>query len=539
MSSRAGRDRGGSTTDRRREVESRLIDQRLAQGPRGHRATAPEGAVGDDFGGRLHRALAGLGPVFSAFGPYLARRGDLVALADCLRLEELARSEPPPALAPETVRERLEGELPAPAAELFARFDPEPWARGPLHQTQVARLADGREVLVCLPLAAPGPGTRRDLELLAVLRPALRRRVLDLDEALADFRRWLIAESDLAARAGRLEALFRDAAGSDLLAVPRVHRRLSGGGVLTVERLAGIPLEATDGEEAAPRVAGPREAARRLHLLWLEQVLGAGLFPVEAEVVALADGRLAVTGGEIVEMPEVARRNLWSYLRAAAAHDPDRACECLVRELEPGRRGAVERDLLLALRQVVPFRDGSWSPRADLLAEHLVLHWRVSREAGFRPRPHLLAFFRGLFWVARLGHRLSPRSDPLRDALEDLRWLAGWQELRALADPRQLGESLEIGLSSLLALPQKLDRVLDLATADRPLVQVEIRETATDRRRRNRTVLAVCVCLVLATLILLATELGSLGLGGPWVERLSAVGFLAVGGVLLWVLGRR
>ncbi len=544
MSARAGRDRGGSTADRRRDVERRLIDQRLVEGPRGRRAAAPEGGVGDDFGGRLHRALAGLGPVFGAFGPYLARRPDLLPLADCLRLEELARSEPPPVLAPEAVRQRLEGELAAPAAELFARFDPEPWARGPLHQTQVARLADGREVLVCLPLAAPGPATRRDLELLNLLRPALRRRVLDLDQALADFRRWLIAESDLAARAGRLEALFRDAAGSDLLAVPRVHRRRSGGGVLTVERLAGIPLEATEGEAAGPRAAGPREAgpreaARRLHLLWLEQVLGAGLFPVEAEVVALADGRLAVTGGEIAEMPEAARRNLWNYLRSAAAHDPDRACECLARELEPMRRGAVERDLLLALRQVVPFRDGSWSPRADLLAEHLVLHWRVSREAGFRPRPHLLAFFRGLFWAARLGHRLCPRSDPLRDALDDLRWLTGWQELRALADPRQLGESLETGLSSLLALPQKLDRVLDLATADRPLVQVEIRETAADRRRRNRTVLAVCLCLVLATLILLVTELGSLGLGGPSVERLSAVVFLAVGGALLWVLGRR
>ena len=188
---------------------------------------------------------------------------------------------------------------------------------------------------------------------------------------------------------------------------------------------------------------------------------------------------------------------------------------------------------------MVPFRDGAWSRRADLLAEYLVLHWRVSREAGFRPRPHLLAFFRGLFWAARLGHRLAPEADPLRDAQEDLRWLAGWQELRQLIDPRKLGESLESNLASLLELPQKLDQVLSLATSDRPLFRVELREPAAERRRRNRTTLLICLCLALAAVILLAAEVGRLGLAGPWVEGLFAAVFLGVGGALLWVLGRR
>ncbi len=521
----------GLRAARRREIERRLIDCGLVRGPRPGRAAG--GPADDDLGRRLHLLLAGLGPVFAAFGAYLGRRPDLLPLADGLRLVELQRSDPPSALAPETVHRRLARELPAP--DLLARVDPEVWGRGPLHQAHRARLADGGPVLVRVLLAEPGAETDRDLELLALLAPAFPRR-RDGEEAIADFRRWFARESDLAACAGRLESLSRHAADSDLLAVPRVHRRLTGPGVLTVERLDGTALDEIGAEVGEAR---RRDLARRLGLLWLEQALVSGLFPVEAEVVALADGRLAVTGGEIDELPEPARLNLWKYLRATAAHHPDCACEHLMRELEPVRRGAGERDLLLRLRQVVPFRDGAWSRRADLLAEYVVLHWRVSREAGFRPRRHLEAFFRGLYWSARLGHRLAPESDPLRDAQEDLRWLAGWQELRQLTDPRQLGESLESNLASLLELPQKLDQVLSLASSDRPLFRVEMREPLATRRRRNRTTLMICLCLALATLVLLAAEVGSLGLGGPWAEGLSAVAFLVIGGALLWILRRR
>ena len=50
----------------------------------------------------------------------------------------------------------------------------------------------------------------------------------------------------------------------------------------------------------------------------------------------------------------------------------------LLRELEPLSRDASEDDFELRLRQVVPFRDGSWSEHGNNVAEYVVLHWQVA-----------------------------------------------------------------------------------------------------------------------------------------------------------------
>ncbi len=61
----------------------------------------------------------------------------------------------------------------------------------------------------------------------------------------------------------------------------------------------------------------------------------------------------------------------------------------------------------MRLRQIVPFRDGSWTPSGESLAEHLFLYARTARECGYRPRRPLLELYRGLFAVALLSQRLA------------------------------------------------------------------------------------------------------------------------------------
>ncbi len=414
---------------RRREIERHLVAGGLVRGPRRLRTTDEQPSdlatpTGRELARRLHNTLSQLGPVFSSFGVYLSRRPDLLRTDECLELGKLMRAQPlqpEAAMSAETVTRALADALGRPPQEAFSRFEATPRRVDALFQSHRALLPDGQPVVVKVRRPELEARMERDLPLLPLLEKAFARHpTLEFGEAASDFRDWFKRRIDLTVEADKLTELASHAADSDLLAVPRVHRQLSESAVLTLDWIDGIPIdsESTLEDHGAAR---RRDVARRLHLLWLEQAMVAGIFPVEADVMLTRDGHLAISGGELAEIPEASRSNLWQYLRSTAAHQPDDACDNLARELEPVRQGTDERELLLHLRQVVPFRDGAWSERSDTLAEYLILHWQVARANGFAPRRHMVAFYQGLFWTAQIGQVLAPHADALREALEDMR----------------------------------------------------------------------------------------------------------------------
>ena len=533
----------GRIRSRRREIERRLFEGGLVRGPRRLR-TAGElpselaSPTGREFIRRLHGTLTSLGPVFASFGTYLSRRPDLLPTKDCLALGELLRAEPVAPMSTDVVHGLLAEALHRPPDEVFPAFDAEPHSIDPLFQAHRASLEDGQAVLVRVRRFEVEAHLAQDLPLLPLLEKIFaHHKTMDFDQASSDFRLWIEHRADLTVEAGQLEMLASHAADSDLLTVPRVHRQLVATDILTVDWIDGVRIESksllTDRSPARRR-----DVARRLHLLWLEQAMVAGVFPVEADVVLTRDGHLGLLGGELVEMPEASRANLWQYLRSTAAHQPDDACEHLARELEPMHPGATESELLLHLRQLVPFRDGAWTERGDSLAEYLILHWQTARANGFAPRRHMVAFYQGLFWTSQISQRLAPHADALREAQEDMRWLAGWIQFRQLTDPRQMGESLEANLASLLELPQKIDQVLNLATSNESRRRVPARESAAAERHKNKSTLMICLSLMLGTLVLISAQLGELGFGEQWFEMAEAALFLLIGGALLWVVKR-
>ncbi len=482
---------------------------------------------------RLAEALSGLGPVFASFGRYLAMRPDLLPASGCIALAKIpdnAPAAPFPAVA-----ERIAGELGVPLLERFAACEETPFEAYRLTQVHRAWLPDGRAVAVRL--ARPGleEQIEQDLGLLPLLRRALPDRAFPWDEVTADFQQALADQVDLALQADALEALAREAAGPDPLAVPTVVRPLTTARMITLERPAGEPLEGSRGDAAASY-----GLARRIGLFWLQQALTCRKLPLEAELVRLGDGRIAVDGGVFTETHSSSQENLWEYLRATAAHDPDRAFNCLVRELVPlpGPRG----DLRKRIRQVVPFRDVPLSLHRESLAEDLLTHWRLLRQCGYRPQLHLQAFYRGLLWLTRTMQRLIPEGDPLRDplrdALEDLEWLAGWAQLRQLTDPRRMSGAFEGYMAAMAVLPQRIERALerlerDAASARQP-------ETPAGRPARAASAAVAALGMAMAGVVLIVTKLSSLpgGAGGE-AERWGAVVFLVLGALLLWSAGGR
>lgn len=516
---------------RRAEVERLLAGLRSPQG-------FPRAVPGDPAElpiRRLSAALPGLGPVFCAFGRYLSSRRDLLPELDCQVLASVPDGAP--FLAREEIYALLLRELRQPPEQAYAAFDPVPLASTLVAQDHQARLPGGELVRVRLVRPQLPAEPAGDLDLLALLGPALGPGgAAWIGAAVQDFAATVDAASDLERETAALELLAQDAAVSGLdLRVPRVVPPLCTSRVLTREVLQGTPLAAS--------VLGPRaeEIAIRLCQAWLRQVCFGQVFPVDladGDVWLLADGRIAWSAGSLATLPASAKSTLWEYLQAAAAHDPERAALALTREMAggPASGGA---ELYQRLRQVVPFRDGGWGATDDL-AGYLFLHWRCATEAGFLPRPYLISFYRGLARLAVLTRPLGVGRDPLREGLEGARLAAGLGDVARLLDSEQMKQLMGSYAASLLAMPQRLNELLALAAEGRTSLKLEMVEPPAERRRKDSSTAALAALLAMMAVVLLAHHLStSAGTFGPWIERVAAVLLGGLGAFLFWGLARR
>jgi ubiquinone biosynthesis protein len=530
----------GGVKARQREVRECLAEHGFAAGPF-RLWSGPGAGPAEARGPRLRAALTRLGPAFTAFGAYLATRADL-GLAD-LRAE-LAAPFPVPTAAPAAaVRELLAREFGRAPADVFAEFEEAPCEAGLFFQAHRARLPVGEEVTV--KVARPGREEElaADLAALPLLEKALAEDeddALDLAAAVGDFRHLAQQQVDFRHEAGVLEALARDAADCELLRVPRACADLSTARVLTVERLPGRPLA-----ELLPRAGGPpagpdgRDPAGRLCTVWLRQAVLGRFFPVEAgpdSVLVGPGGELAFTGAW-GSVPAAAQRDLWEYLVAAAADDPDQACTHLARVLER-RPGAAEDGLRHRFRQAVPFRDGGPDGAGESLGGLLRLHRAFARAEGHRAPAYLGRWYRGLFLVHEAALRLAPGHDALRDGLENVRVTATLGRFRELLTLAHWDRCVAEYAPVLRDLPGHLDGVLTLLAEGDARVRLRLHEPGERRRQRNTTAVLTSLLLALAGAGALAQHLESLGAMGGWGGRAGAAVFLLGGALLLWGLGR-
>jgi predicted unusual protein kinase regulating ubiquinone biosynthesis (AarF/ABC1/UbiB family) len=566
----------------RREVEGCLARWGLLGRPRslagspGAPQELPRPAATAPFGRRLRGALEELGPVFSAFGLYLSSRVDLLAAADCLELSAISGQVPPLPVA--AVRERITselgeiGELGQPADAVLAELEPEPCESRLLVQGHRARLADGQAVVLRFVRPDAAEAAESDLARLPLLAGAFAGGAHPGDpgwpdgllaEAVANFRQSLRDGADLVATADALGRIALDAEDFGLLAAPVVRRDLCTPRLLVAGDPGGTDLAealaATSAAGAARDPARRRELVRLLCVAWLRQAMEGRVFPVglaETGARAVAGGRLALLGGSFARPPAADRTNLRGFLVAMAAHEPDDACSYLLREMTREGPDASEETLRLQIRQVVPFRDGAWSAAGTSLAEHIFVCARQARACGFRPRPQLVAFYRGLAAVAIAArqarqpppegpetaehpeHPVHPEQsedDALLEALREVRVLTSFSQVREAISPPW---SDQWGRYAMLMseLPRKVDELLALAAGSG--ARSARQEDAGARREEGSHLLLAGVLMVLGALALLLHYFVQSGALAGREETVGATLFLAVGGALLWILAR-
>jgi ubiquinone biosynthesis protein len=504
---------------------------------------------------RLRQALEALGPVFSAFGLYMASRVDLLLVHDRLELAAIANwAEATPGA---TVRELIARETGGSLEGVYPVFEDEPYESRLLFQSHRARLNNGKAVIVQVVHPELQAYLECDLELLLVLKPAFVGtlwRGTALEDAIGDFRRTLQWQIDLLYGVQVCEMLARDAQEFEMLKVPRVYKELCSSQMLTMEQLSGTSLgEMITAYEKveigrSPVIfeamgIEPHMLARRFCMMWLRQALLGKQFPVELypeDIVLLPNKQIACTGGVFASLPADAKKNLWHYMLATSTEDPDRACSYLLREIEPQGRPVDEDELRYRFREIVPFRDGGWRGSVDSssLAEHLFVHWKLVSERGLRPQRHLLCFYRGLFQTLAMVRRFAPDRDPLLEGLQDMRTIVMLEQFQEMLTWGTLSDKLDKYSAMMMALPQKFDQALTLMVESHAQSPLQGTRSAPHRRQRNSSAVVIALLLMLVAVVLLSHHLAVSAIAGVWVDRVSAIAFVVLGALLLRAVSR-
>ncbi|MFI5178953.1 MAG: AarF/UbiB family protein [Vicinamibacterales bacterium] len=533
--SASARDTFADPRDRRRSVEACL--SAIGAPPSSYRPPPPEGRLGE--GEPVHRlrdALTTLGPVFASFARYLASRLDLLPRRLCVELAEIPdRGD---AASSTDVDAMVTRQLGMPPDRRFFQFDRTARDLTLWTERHHAWLAPGVPVDVVIVRPDAAEQLAADLPLLGLIRPWLDVPADVFDAAIDDFAVTLRRRLDQTQQVAAFAMLALDAKGGGEFDAPVCYRDHCAPGVLTVERRSAPTLaDAVAGDTLPGPHASPAALARRLTTAWLRQALSGHVVPFD-----FGPGDVAVDGERFMLLsasfePHVAveRARFLNYVNAVASDDPDGACAWIAGPVAPLGDEHLEEELTRRLRQAVPFRDGEWSGD-ERLAESLLVQWRMARQVGWRLKPHHLHLYRGIHATALTAALLAPGDDVMLTALQDERMRFGLAEARQMADPRNLGTTLDKAFQEMVNLPQKLDNVLTLASEGRLRVRLQVPDSSSSQRVRNHTIMLVANLVALTGLASLMRQVAPAY--GPGVERLGAVALLLVGGWLLVAAAR-
>ena len=197
-------------------------------------------------GERLSVALNELGPSFIKLGQALSTRPDLIGAAMADDLANLQDRLPP--FPGSQARAMIEAAFGAPLDELYESFDDDPVAAASIAQVHLATTVEG--VPVAVKVLRPGveQAFARDLDLIYWLAELIERtqpawRRLKPVEVVRTIAASVAIEMDLRLEAAAASELAENLADDDGFRVPAVDWRRTAERVLTLERIAGIPID--------------------------------------------------------------------------------------------------------------------------------------------------------------------------------------------------------------------------------------------------------------------------------------------------------
>lgn len=408
-------------------------------------------------------ALEQSGPLFSCVGRYLSARIDLLAPEICEELRKIQDYSPvTPAAAISAVILTEFGYSPE---TLFLRFDLVPFESRLLFQSHRAVLADGTRVVVRV--IHPELNLRIDESGVMPLIEAVIADFTAADTALLmrDFRFYLEQQLNCKNTAEALQKFRLEAHERGTERTIEAKSDFCSSRVLTFTDWGARSVHEVLEADRVPQTARG-DLARTIITAWMRHSLLGDAFPIEPDTEDIAifmPYTAAFTATGAASLSDDSRTALWQYLVAAAADDSDKACLALLRALAVTDDRRIEDELKKRFRQIVAFRDGGWpGPAAYGFAERLFTQWKAASDLGLLPDSALAAFYRGLYTVYLIAHRIAPDQDNLLHAWREVRLTAGLDRMREMLTPDEMTALMDRYIGALAEFPDRMDEVLTL-----------------------------------------------------------------------------
>jgi ubiquinone biosynthesis protein len=203
---------------------------------------------------KVRMMLEELGPTYVKMGQIVSSQASAIPPEWDAELAKLQSSVP--SFPSEAVRQVIMEELKAAPEQLYATFEPEPFAAASTAQVHHAILHDGTPVVV----KVQRPGIQRQMKAdIGIMTNATRTlanriaaiRAVDLPGMVSQFGSNVLRELDYRAEAYNAHVLSQNLATLDGVHVPKVYHDLSTSRIITMEFISGVKISKVDAIEKA------------------------------------------------------------------------------------------------------------------------------------------------------------------------------------------------------------------------------------------------------------------------------------------------
>ncbi|WP_445955692.1 ABC1 kinase family protein [Yeosuana sp.] len=241
-----------------------------------------------------------LGPTFVKFGQILSNRPDLVPIELTLELEKLQDNVPP--MPSKKAQEVVEFELKDKVENLFAWFEPNPFASASMAQVHKVTLHSGKRIALKVQRSGIFNVIVEDIKVMYRIAEVLEKRIPSLKSfdpigLVKNFEASIMKEIDFINESINVERFYnnlkKDDTPDQFALSPKVYHEFTTSKVLALEFISGIKIDKIN--EINEKGFNTKVIARRLAISYYKQIFEYGFFhadPHPGNLLVLPNGHI-------------------------------------------------------------------------------------------------------------------------------------------------------------------------------------------------------------------------------------------------------
>jgi len=242
-----------------------------------------------------------LGSTFVKFGQILSNRPDLIPLELTFELEKLQENVPP--MSQKEARKVVETELKGSVEDLFAWFEPEPFASASMAQVHKVTLHSGKRIALKVQRSGIFDIIVEDIKVMFKIAEVLEKRIPSIKNfdpvgLVKNFENSILKELDFINESINVERFYnnlqKDKTPEQFAYSPKVHKEFTTIKVLALEFISGIKIDRI--QELNKKGFDTKIIARRLAISYYKQIFEYGFFhadPHPGNLLVLPNGHIA------------------------------------------------------------------------------------------------------------------------------------------------------------------------------------------------------------------------------------------------------